>query len=437
MERAALANCLNPWRRVGVPVPTVSRVLISVAEPERFMVEFAAALAGHTEIFLGNPAWHESERAAVTVATEAPAPESGEEGWLMIPTGGTSGGVKFARHDGRTIAAAVTGLSLFLDVKKFNVVGVLPLFHVSGFMAWMRCALTNGDYFVAPWKALEAGKLPALPNRADGWVLSLVPTQLERLLAQPAAVAWLRTFRVIFIGGGPSWPVLLERAAAEKLPLSFSYGMTETAAMATALRPEAFLAGARGAGQPLPHIRVEFSAERVIRLSGESVFRGYFPEWRRERVFETNDIGKFDAGNSLQVQGRRDGVIITGGEKVFPTEVEAALHCTGEFEDAIVFGLPHATWGQQVVAAYPTGRVPDWERVDIRLAATLADYKRPKTFVSVADWRRCENGKLRRLELVAAAQRQLPLGGGRDDGFASSTDRSFLGLWPKPTSLPF
>ena len=67
-------------------------------------------------------------------------------------------------------------------------------------------------------------------------MLSLVPTQLQRLLALPAAVAWLRGFRVIFVGGGPVWPELSDAAARAELPVSLSYGLTETAAMVTALR---------------------------------------------------------------------------------------------------------------------------------------------------------------------------------------------------------
>ena len=97
-------------------------------------------------------------------------------------------------------------------------------------MARVRCAETGGRHVAWSWKRLEAGERPELDPSQGDWVLSLVPTQLQRLLAAPAAVAWLRGFKVIFVGGGPVWPELAAAAARAGLRLSLSYGMTETAA---------------------------------------------------------------------------------------------------------------------------------------------------------------------------------------------------------------
>ena len=95
------------------------------------------------------------------------------------------------------------------------------------------------------WKKLEAGRRPVLPRLRGPWVISLVPTQLQRLLRSTSTVRWLRGFRIVFLGGGPVWPDLADKAQRARLPISLSYGMTETAAMVTALRPEEFLAGSR------------------------------------------------------------------------------------------------------------------------------------------------------------------------------------------------
>jgi O-succinylbenzoic acid--CoA ligase len=409
MERAELASALQAWRvRERGPIKT-ARFLLTEPDPAKFPGALADALADTGEIFLGNPQWSESERRGVDefLHFSPPGPRL-RQGWLMIPTGGTSGEIRFARHDSQTIGAAVQGFLRHFDLPRVNAVGLLPLFHVSGLMAWLRCALTGGGYITGDWKKITAGQMPGLPKKDDGWVLSLVPTQLERLLREPSAVEWLRRFRVIFVGGGPAWPELLDRAADAKLPLSLGYGMTETAAMVTALKPEEFLAGQRSSGTALPHARVSVNAEGVISLAGESLFRGYYPQWREERTFTTEDLGAIDEAGRLTVLGRRDGVIITGGEKVHPAEVEAVLRGTGEFADVAVLGVPHAEWGQQVVAAYAAGATsPNLRKVGQVIASRLSPPKRPKRYVSVPDWPRNAQGKLMRLELVRLVQESM------------------------------
>lgn len=359
-------------------------------------------------VALRDPQWAEREVAAAKETLRGKAQRArseelgatGEEpttaGWLLIPTGGTSGAVRFARHDEATLAAAVSGFTQHFGLSRVNALGTLPMHHVSGLMARVRADATGGDYLPSNWKDIEAGNLPALPARDDGWVTSLVPTQLERLLRSPAAVDWLRGFRIIFLGGAAAWPELLERAAESRLPLSLSYGMTETAAMVTALRPADFARGERSSGTALPHASVSIRPEGVIRVAGESVFRGYWPDFRTERHLDTADLGSVDAEGHLHVLGRRDDVIITGGEKVDPLEVEAVLRATGEFDDVVVLGRPHPAWGAEVVAAYPADKSPDLANVRAAVDRALAPYKRPKDYVPLKDWPRTDAGKISR-----------------------------------------
>jgi O-succinylbenzoic acid--CoA ligase len=314
----------------------------------------------------------------------------------MIPSGGAGGGLKFARHDAQTIAAAVGGFRAHFAMERVNSVCMLPLYHVSGFMAWMRSALSGGSFATWPWKDAEAGLLPErIP--AD-CCLSLVPTQLMRLLASRAAVAWLRRFRVIFVGGGPTWAPLIDRAARLDLPLSTSYGATETAAMVAALKPEQFRSGIRGCGAALPHARIDLVGG-VVRVAGESVFRGYFPDLRPGRSWTTGDVGAFDSSGSLSILGRQDDLIVTGGQKVMPAEVEAALMLSGEFEDVAVIGLPDPEWGERVVACHPGGsREPAAGPLKAALSG-LASFKHPKRYVAVSPWPRNPQGKIDRPEL--------------------------------------
>ena len=400
MERVELARLL------GGNSTGAARTVIAEADAARFRAMFADAAAGTGEVFLCDPKWGEVERAqfqAVLTSgdslTASPFRQN-ETGWLMVPTGGSSGTLRFARHDSGTIAAAVGGFVKHFGLRKVNAVGVLPLHHVSGLMAWLRCAITGGTYVHADWKEIEAQNWPVLPATSEGWVLSLVPTQLERLLHDAAAAEWLKKFQIIFLGGGPVWPELLDRAATAGLPLAPGYGMTETAAMVTAVKPEEFAAGIRNSGASLPHALLSIDTEGLIAIAGKSIFRGYYPGWRDGGAFVTEDLGALDSCHRLMVLGRRDGAIITGGEKVNPVEVEAVLRGTVEFADLVVLGLPHPEWGTQVVAAYPVGIEPDMNKVRAALTQQLARYKHPQRFVALPSWPRNEQGKLNRAEIA-------------------------------------
>jgi len=397
--------------RLGVRPTTAVRASIESADPAEFVAAFGAAAAGNGEVFLCNPQWGVREREQVRRLLEAPPAGPSAQGWLMIPTGGSTGGVRFARHDHSTVGAAVAGFARHFGVDRVNAFGLLPLHHVSGLMGWLRTALTGGVFRSGDWKDIERGNFPALERVPGDWVLSLVPTQLERLLAAPAATDWLRRFRIIHLGGAPAWPALLDRAATARLPLAPGYGMTETAAMVTSLRPEEFLAGARNAGAPLPHARLEIDAEGAIAVSGDSVFRGYYPASDTAGRFVTGDLGEFDSAGRLSVRGRRDGVIITGGEKVHPEEVEAVLRESGELSCVAVLGRPHPEWGQQLVAVFPVGGRPDLDRLRALVASRLAPAKRPKSYVALPVWPETTPGKPDRAALMRQLDGHLRSGG--------------------------
>jgi O-succinylbenzoic acid--CoA ligase len=357
-------------------------------------------------VFLRDENWTARERAEADAQfAHAEKMRSGaERGWIGIRTGGSGGAMKFARHDEHTIGAAVRGFCTHFGLERVNAVDVLPAHHVSGLMARVRCAVTGGRHVAWDWKRLEAGDAPDV--LADEWVLSLVPTQLQRLLESPSMVAWLRRLRIIFVGGGPVWPELTDAAAAAQLRVSLTYGMTETAAMVAALHPEEFLAGARSSGTAMPHARIAIDpAENVAAIEGDSVFHGYWPHAREARRFVTEDLARIDEQGRLHILGRRDAVIITGGKKVNPVEVEAALRASGEFVDVAVIGVPDREWGEIVVACFASAgsRAPDFTRA----AAQLAPHQRPKRFVAIADWPRNTQGKVSRVALREALNEML------------------------------
>src|SRR5688500_716259 len=140
--------------------------------------------------FLCDPNWTSGMRAEAELLMKASAATmnvGSGAGWLCVPTGGTGGVVKFARHDEETVSAAVRGFCTHFGMTRVSAVDVLPAHHVSGLMAHLRCTATGGRHLMWDWKKMETGSVP--PIRGDDWVLSLVPTQLQRLLGNPDTLA--------------------------------------------------------------------------------------------------------------------------------------------------------------------------------------------------------------------------------------------------------
>lgn len=357
--------------------------------------------------FLVDPGWGKRERAQwAALAERRPENWDGRRGWLCVPTGGSSGAMKLARHDEVTLGAAVAGFCAHFGVKTVDAVGVLPAWHVSGLMAWARCAWTGGEYRAVKWKDVEEGGRPEVA----GGFFSLVPTQLGRLLGDAGAEAWLREFRAVLLGGGPAWPELLARARAARVPVALCYGMTETAALVAAQRPDEFLAGDDSCGAALPHARLAADAEGRLEVEASSLFFGYWPGTRNAGAWRTDDLAELDAAGRLRVRGRADAMIITGGEKVNPAEVEAALRTAGGMAvtDAAVVGVPSAEWGSEVVALL-CGDAAAETRLRAALGEVLSPAKRPKRYVwlTADTWPRDGRGKVGRAKLADLAARRV------------------------------
>ena len=372
---------------------------------ERAQLESLIAVTGCAEqhggyTFLIDPHWSlaQCEKFAAIRQSEIGNEELIiDHGWLCIPTGGSSGGLKFARHDEQTLSAAVDGFCAHFGL------------DVSGLMSRVRCAATGGRYIQWKWKMLEAEVWPELSGEE---MISLVPTQLQRLLEHPKAVTWLRKFKLILIGGGPGWSSLEDTVASAKLPVVFSYGMTETAAMIAAQTPDEIAAGDRSSGRLMRHAQVEIcevetgkaldaAQSGLIRISGGSVMRGYYGEACTEGFFTTADLGRIDHGGQLYIEGRRDDVIITGGENVSARAIEATLRDCDGLADIVVLGLPHAEWGEEVVVCFPS-EDPESEAALARWAAAhLKKHQCPKRILRFqpSDWPRNDQGKVNRAKL--------------------------------------
>ncbi|HBB32056.1 MAG TPA: 2-succinylbenzoate-CoA ligase, partial [Cyanobacteria bacterium UBA8803] len=354
---------------------------------------------------------------------------------IMIPTGGSSGQIRFTIHTWQTLMTSVSGFYQYFGCKPVHSFCVLPLYHVSGLMQFLRSLTTGGRMAILPFKALIAGE--GRDINPTGFFISLVPTQLQRLLSADAA-NWLSRFQTVLLGGAPAWQSLLDEARRHRIRLSPTYGMTETASGVVTLRPEAFLTGNNSCGQVLPHARVTVRSATgeilganetgIITIQAHSLALGYYtpaetilshwvdaPLLRKNgkmvngeysdgrdinlksqlQNLQSDDLGFFDQQGYLTIIGRRSNKIITGGENVFPAEVEAAILASQLVADVGVIGLSDRYWGQAVTAVY-VPRSPDIspDILQKAVADKLCKFKRPKYWVAVDAMPRNGQGKL-------------------------------------------
>lgn len=411
-------------------------VLLLEPNPTYFLAGFFAACAAHCSVFLGNPHWTFTEQQNVLVLAnpdliwsngttewtsrkrESPCAALANSPLVLIPTGGSSGQVRFVIHTWETLTAAVEGFSTYFPQNSVNSCCLLPLYHVSGLMQALRSFVSGGALAVFSFKLLETGTpLPfdSSDHSADfdpaNFFLSLVPTQLQRSLQWPQQREWLARFHTVFLGGAPAWDDLLTQARQSQIRLAPTYGMTETAAQVATLRPDDFLQGQSGCGQALPHAQISICDEdgQALRSNqvGRVVIRSKSLAWGyvgdrpfSTECFESDDLGYLDEAGGLHIVGRSSDKIITGGENVFASEVEAAIRATGLVQDVCVVGVGDRHWGEIVTAFYvPSHKATELAQLSRALQPILSKFKQPKRWIAVAQIPRNAQGKINRQQL--------------------------------------
>ncbi len=247
-------------------------------------------------------------------------------------------------------------------------------------------------------------------------LVSLVATTLRRLLDHSAGRRrYPRSLRAALVGGGATPGELLERARALGIPALATYGLTEAASQVTTQSLEADLDRTGSAGRPLAGIRVAIAdpdahGDGEILVAGPTVMAGYLgrPE-ESERALRggwlhTGDIGRLDASGRLYVHDRRSDLIVSGGENVYPAEIEAVLLAHPDVSDAAVHPVPDPEWGQHVGAAVVLRAGRRLGAAELRewCAARLARFKLPRTIRFVGSLPRTASGKVKRHELGGA-----------------------------------
>jgi o-succinylbenzoate---CoA ligase len=373
-------------------------ISIDSQTPHEFIAQLMAGCQLGLPIFLTNPHWGTEERSQFAKLT-AQVDREKHQHLIMIPTGGSSGQIKFAIHTWETLSTSVWGFQEFYAIEQINSVCVLPLYHVSGLMQLCRSLLTDGKLIILDFQQLCQDRASLDPQiKLANYFISLVPTQLQKLLDLDPQ--WLAQFQTILLGGAPPSVELLTQARLAHLPIALTYGMTETASQITSLKPSEFLAGNNSCGRVLPHAAIQLSAtcddgSGLLQIRSKSLMLGYFPDLNLVNYFEPDDVGIIDDRGYLTILGRNSGKIITGGENVLPIEIIHAILATGLVRDVWVVGVPDRYWGQKIVAVYVP--IDPQQAVDQLIGAIMgkiSKYKIPKTWIQVTNIPRNSVGKV-------------------------------------------
>jgi O-succinylbenzoic acid--CoA ligase len=291
----------------------------------------------------------------------------------------------------------------------------LPLYHVGGLSIIVRSML-----YGITVELHERFDVDAINQALDTryiTLISLVPTMLYRLLE--SRQSWPNSLRLILLGGSAASPELLARCRDLGLPVATSYGLTEATSQAATMLPDDVNRKPGGVGKPLMFTNIRIVNEKgnsvapykfgEIVVRGLTVMKGYFddPEAtasaiRNGELF-TGDIGYLDDEGDLFVVQRRSDLIVSGGENVYPAEVEAVLNQHPSVEEVAVVGLPNFEWGQQVAAAVKlkAGKNTTEEDLLTFSRAHLASYKLPQRIVFVPELPQTSSGKIQRSAVVA------------------------------------
>jgi O-succinylbenzoic acid--CoA ligase len=268
----------------------------------------------------------------------------------------------------------------------------LPLYHVGGLAALFRCCIFGATYLLPESFDSQAVLEQTIYDQAT--LVSVVPTMLYRMLQQADWKA--PDVRAVLLGGAAASGELLQECIAQKLPVALTYGLTESASQVATMPPQGVIGKPGSVGRALLNTKLRIANKEdqalplgeagEICVAGPTVMAGYVDDQQatektlRNGRLHTGDIGYLDDQGDLWVLARRNDLIVSGGENIYPAEVEQILRQHPAVKDVCVVGLLDVEWGQKVaalVAVQAGSQVDESELLEFS-RARLARYKQPR-----------------------------------------------------------
>jgi len=383
VRRAAGALGAQPGERVAIALPPGREFAVAL-----HACLLSGAVAVPIDLRLPDPPLAGAQRVIDAPLGDGspirPRPHDLDATAIVVHTSGTTSAPRAIELTFGNWLWSALGSGAALGTKPDDVwLCTLPLSHVGGLSILLRSAIyaTSADVHER-WDTERA--LQAVD--AGATLASVVPTTLTRLL--DAGLADPPRLRCALVGGGPCPPALLDRAREAGVPVAQTYGLTEACSQVTTARP----------GDTQPDAGPALFCTRVWIEEGEICVRSPTVAPQAGPVLRTGDLGELDAEGRLTVTGRRSETIVTGGENVAPTEVEAVLEAHPAVAEALVEGRPDPQWGESIAARVVLKDGAALAAADLRefCMGRLAGFKVPKAIHFVSELPRTPSGKLLR-----------------------------------------
>ncbi|MDV7757426.1 o-succinylbenzoate--CoA ligase [Liquorilactobacillus mali] len=282
----------------------------------------------------------------------------------------------------------------------------VPLFHISGLSIMMRSLVYGMPVLLI--EHFEEKQVTRLLQEKQVTLMSVVPQMLKRLLALFPVEGYNQNFRCFLLGGAAIDEKTLRQCIALNLPVIQSYGMTETCSQVVALSFSDALSAVGSVGKPLFPVQLRINERtKEIEIKAPSVVPGYLgttvayeKKITKDGWFKTGDIGHYDKAKFLFVEGRKGEMLISGGENIFPDEIENAYAGFPAITEFAVCGVPDDKWGEVPVGFYVSRQIISENELIEYGKKKLAHFKIPKYFVRVESLPRTASGKVKRYELA-------------------------------------
>jgi fatty-acyl-CoA synthase len=370
------------------------------------------------------------------IATHAPgdAPRlaTPDSAALLVYTSGTTGRPKAAVHtQGNLLANMVAACEAQALTAADVVLTVLPLFHVGGLCIQTLPALYAGASVLLHARFDAAATLAAIAQHRPTLTLQ-VPATMKALIEHPDwATTDLSCLRAVWAGSSTLPAALVAAFLARGVPLCNVYGATETGPFSIALPPAHAASHAGSCGWPARGVEVRLGDARdgvgELLLRAPHVARRYWPDLPAvdaEGWFHSGDLARQAADGSYTVVGRAKDMVISGGENIYPAEIEHLLASHPLVAECAVLGLPDAQWGEVVAAVVvlkdQKGMIPASNGLDVLsnwestlagfLRERIARYKLPRRWVQLDTLPRTALGKVQKAVLVRQVQAALTAG---------------------------
>ncbi|GAB9259583.1 o-succinylbenzoate--CoA ligase [Ligilactobacillus animalis] len=318
----------------------------------------------------------------------------------IMYTSGTTGQAKgvmqsFGNHFYSAVASA---LNLGLSATDQWLCAV-PLFHISGFSILMRGLIYGMPVRLV--KRFDPSLVETILVSEPVTIISAVPYMLQELLKQHVT-PYNPKFRLVLLGGSSAPKELLVASKKAQVNVVQCYGMTETCSQVVALSSEYALDKLGSVGKPLftTQVKLDPTTSELL-LKSPALVSGYLnrPELFAKKLdagwYHTGDVAHFDQDGFLYIDGRLDEMLVSGGENIFPQEIEQCYRKLPKISEIIVVGRPDPTWGE-VPIAFVRGQKLAQATLRTYGEKYLAHYKIPKEFIWVKDFPKTASGKVKR-----------------------------------------